>query len=923
MFVGRELELAQLRDCARAVTGGQPRVVLVEGEAGIGKTQLVRHWLTDPFMKDFVVLQARCDPSEQDLAFGPIQQLISATPGTLLDDFPLLKGPIPATMPPYEVGRQLLELTSALQARRPIALVVDDLQWADTASLHAWGFVLRRLDADALLVALTLRTTHRERDPKLEEMLRRLVTDVRGNVRLPLEGLATGQVAELIEGTTGQPVSEANAARMRRHTGGNPLYVTSLLAELPKGDLAGAPVTALPVPLSLATAIHGQLLNLPEPSRALAEAAAVLGTPMPLALVGKMAGVKAPAAALEAALEAGLMRWLPNEPSAPVELTHELQRQAVIEAIPPDRLRQLHAKAEHLVDRHAAWAHRVGAAGPTDLRLAAELVTAADEEFAAGDADRSATLLLYAADLEATRVQRERHLLTAVARLAAFERYTRIATLLTRVRATEPCAMRCLVLGADAMNRGMLAAAEAHYAEAVARSEEEGDTWTGLMAQVAMSGVLNFLGRHDEGIRAARQALAIDPDMSWALVNLSTGLALAEGAPAALRELAQVTPEVVRSAARGKPAGAHLLTVQGAIRITAGSLTAGIEDCALAVRLSRSHGVPALADFAYGLTAAAQYLLGDWDDVPISVDHAHAITSNGDGKAAAYDWEYSAAVWLAAGRGEWDRAEEHLRAAESRSGLEGNAHNSTLMAISRAVLAQARGDQHAMLQAVEPLLQAEAGWPRHLQVFWLPLHSEALIAAGRLDQAATAVARLQATAARDIPCLRTAAAWLSGRLAERLGDTARARTIYEQGLSPGPQADVVLLHRAMLEHAHGRIMHLEGQTADAAKWLDQARHRLEKVRARPFLERLAGDIPTPRTPSVPGPANPVALSGRERDIAHLIGRGLTNKEIANELFVSSKTVEYHLSHIYLKFGFSNRRELRDHVQRGALSDASS
>ncbi|MFC8093402.1 ATP-binding protein [Streptomyces sp. NPDC057301] len=775
MFVGRQAELAQLRDCARAVRGGQPRVVLVEGEAGIGKTRLLRRWLEDPALEDFTVLQARCDSSEEDFAFGPIQQVLSSMPRTLLDEFPLLKGPIPATTPSYEVGSQLLELTSSLQARRPVALVIDDLQWADMASLRAWGFVCRRLDADSVLAVLTTRTTDRERNPEHDDTVRRLMNEVPGSVRLSLPGLATSQVAELIEQAAGRPVSEASAEQMRRHTAGNPLYMTMLLAELPEGGLAADPVATLPVPPTLATVIRSQLLRLPEPSRALVEAATVLGTPMPLALVGRMAGVNVPASALEAALEAGLMRWLPNEPSAPVELTHELQRQAVMEAIPPDRRRQLHAKAAHLVDRHAAWAHRVAAAGPTDLQLAAELVAAADEEFTAGEADRSATLLLWAVDLETTRERRERHLLTAAARLAAFERYTRMASLLTRVRATAPCAMRSLVLGADGLYRGTLAAAEAHYAEAVAQSEEEGDAWTGLMARVAMSGVLNLLGRHDEGIDAAREALAMDPRMSWARVNLSTGLALAEGPQAALRELAPVTPTVVRSVARGRPAGAYLLTVQGAVRISAGALTAGIEDCARAVALSRSHGVPALADFAYGLTAAAQYLLGAWGDVPISIDHAHAITSNGDGKAIVHDWEYSVASWLAAGRGEWDRAEEHLRAAESRSGLASNAHNSTLCAISRAILAQARGDQRAMLQAVDPLVQAEAGWATNLQVFWLPLHAEALIGLGRLDRAETAVARLRATA-RDVPCLRTAASWLSGRLAESHGDVPLART---------------------------------------------------------------------------------------------------------------------------------------------------
>ncbi|WP_432042463.1 helix-turn-helix transcriptional regulator [Streptomyces cadmiisoli] len=918
-FVGREPELARLRDCARAVRRGRPWVVLVEGEAGIGKTQLLRRWLADPALEGFTVLRARCDTSERDFVFGAVQQLISSVPRTLLEEFPLLKGPIPAAAPPYEVGNQLLELTSALQTREPVALLVDDLQWADTASLHACGFVLRRLDADALLAVLSVRTTDRPPDPDLADMLHRMVTGVSDSARLPLRGLATGQVAELIEQTTGRPVPEAVAEQLRRHTAGNPLYVSTLLAEMPEGELTGASVTTLPVPPSLATAIRSQLLRLPEPSRALVEAAAVLGTPMPLALVGRMAGVEAPTPALSAALEAGLMRWLPNQPSAPVEITHALQRQAVVEAIPPDRRRHLHAKAEHLVDRHTAWAHRVAAAGPTDLRLAAELAAAADEEYAAGEVDRSATLLLWAADLEATRENREHHLLTATARLSTHERFVRAASLLPRVHETAPCARRSLILGAHAFSRGTLSEALTHYNEARARSEQEQDPWTGVKARVALSGVLNFQGRYDEGIDAARQALAMDPDDSWARVNLSTGLALADAAPEALRELAEVTPAVLRSAAEGRPVGVHLLTLQGLIRISQGALTAGIEDCATAQALSRSHGVPALADFAYGGTATAQYLLGDWEDVAISAERGLAITSNGDGKAAAYAWEYSVASWLAAGQGDWERAEEQLRAAECRSGSSINDSTTTLCAISGAILAQARGDHTAMLHAVQPLVTAEAGWPRHLQVFWLPLHAEALIGLGHLDRAEAAVAHLRHTA-QDIPCLRTAASWLSGRLAESRGDLALARATYEQGLAELPERDVVLLHRALLEHAHGRVLQLGGRTTDAAQWFDASRHRLERVRARPFLDRCAEGIPTPPPPARRRAKNPLRLTARERDIAHLIGRGLTNKEIAGELFVSSKTVEYHLSRTYDKLGLSNRRELRDHVQRGALTE---
>ncbi|MEU9663743.1 helix-turn-helix transcriptional regulator [Streptomyces chartreusis] len=915
-FVGRERELVQLRKCALAVRDGHPWVVLVEGEAGIGKTELLRAWLADRALEGFSVLLARCDASEQDFVFGAVQQLISSVPETLREEFPLLKGPVSTTAPPYEVGSQLLELVSALQAEHPVTIVIDDLQWADQASLQVWGFVLRRLEADAVLTLLTARTTPVGPDPLLDDILRRLMTGVSSSLRVPLQGLDTGDVAQLIEEATGRQVREAVADQLRKHTAGNPLYVSTVLAEVPDEELTAGPVTALPVPQSLAAGIRSQLLKLHASSRALVEAAAVLAMPTPLVIVGRMAGVQDPTEALGAALDTGLMRWRPNEPATPVEIGHALQRQAVVEAIPPDRLRDLHTIAQDLVDRQAAWAHRVAAAEPTDARLAAELAAAADEEFITGEVDWSATLLLWAADLEPQRADRERHLLTAAARLSTSDRFTRVASLLPRVQASSPCALRSLVLGGDAVFRGTLPEAEAHFAAALEHGDTEGDAWTALMARVWISAVYSFLGRYAEATQAAREALEMAPSDPWARAHLSMALGLGQGPQAALAEVAGATPSVMTASAEGRPVDAFLLTMQGSFQILAGAPTTGMEDCAKAIALGRSLGVPSFPDFAYAATASAQYLLGAWEDVPISVEHAHAITAHGDGMSAAFAWEHAVASWLAAGQGDWEGAEEHLDAVERRSGAADRDHASSLCAIGRALLAQAHGDHAALLAAVEPLARAEAGWSRLLQVFWLPLHTEALLGVGQLEQAELTLEYLQATA-QEVPCLGPAAYWLSGQLAENKGDATQARRLYERGLEEESDADVVLLYRALLEHSYGALLHRREPGAGADRWFDAAYSRLQQMKARPFLERCGRDRPTPRmaTPGLRSHRH-IELTPRERDIGRLIGRGLTNKEIASELFVSSKTVEYHLSHIYEKLGFANRRELRDLVQSG-------
>ncbi|MFC8093568.1 AAA family ATPase [Streptomyces sp. NPDC057301] len=210
-FVGRQAELARLRECALAVRAGRPGLVLIEGEAGIGKTELLRHWLTDPSLRGFTLLRARCDAAEQNFVFGALQQLISSAPDSLVGELPLLKGVIPASTPPYDVGSRLLELLGSLQSEQPVVLLIDDVQWADAASLQACSFVLRRLEADSVLAVLTARSTGDGREPHTDDVLRRLVGAVPSSVRMALRGLDVEHVSELITRVTGQRVTTALA----------------------------------------------------------------------------------------------------------------------------------------------------------------------------------------------------------------------------------------------------------------------------------------------------------------------------------------------------------------------------------------------------------------------------------------------------------------------------------------------------------------------------------------------------------------------------------------------------------------------------------------------------------------------------------------------------------------------------------------
>ncbi|MGW8955992.1 helix-turn-helix transcriptional regulator [Streptomyces sp. NPDC055709] len=907
LFVGREAELRRLRECAQLVRSGQPWVVLVDGEAGMGKTALVREWLAGEMT--FNPLSGFGDASESDLAFGLVGQLIARVPRVRRERFVMLRdGGPPAGASSVQVGGQLLGLLDDLEHSGPVAMIVEDVQWADSASLNALRFVLRRLEADQVLMVLTARSP-------VSDEIRKLAEDHRWGMRLSLTGLGDDSVAQLIRHTTGKAAGFQAAQWLREFTDGNPLYLRTVLAEIPSSLLRGATVAKAPwpVPASLAAAVHRQLDVLPASSRALAEAAAVLDAPVSLNTVGRLAGVSDPTAALQPALAANLMRWWPTEPTTPVMITHALQRDAVIEALTPQRRRRLHHDAVELVDEAAAaWRHRVAAADGPDDHLASQLEHAAQGCLADGATERAATMLLWASELATTRPERERLLLTAAIRLLLATQVAPVQGLLPRVQACNPGPLRSVAMGSYAMLCGALDEAEAELAAAFEASAKgtAKENWIAAIAGAYLAATHLFRGNWHQQVEVARQVLVLHQPHHVvdyiAKSNVADGLSRLEGPRTGLRELERLAR--LPSAAQVTSANAWLLTVRGEMRVLSGMPTSGREDLTQALRLSEGEVGQGLEELAGSHLAVACYWTGAWDEAAVHADLALATATTAQ-RLYALGPTCSYAAWVPAGRGEVARAQELLRTAD-RHVLP---YTVDEVLLGWAVETQASADWPAMLQAVERKLRS--GHVRMREVLWKPLQVEAFLRTGH-SQAAAAVTELAAMTG-SYPCLRLCLAWLSGELAHARGDLAGARTHYEEGIALPVSPDDHVLHRAFLEQAYGRLLAVTGQTAQARTWLEHACARYMALRARPFLVRCQTDLTTVSAP-VPDPDVVPELAGltdREHDIACLVGQGMTNKEIAERLFVSSKTVEYHLSHIYAKCNLSSRRKLRDLVHQ--------
>jgi ATP/maltotriose-dependent transcriptional regulator MalT len=316
-----------------------------------------------------------------------------------------------------------------------------------------------------------------------------------------------------------------------------------------------------------------------------------------------------------------------------------------------------------------------------------------------------------------------------------------------------------------------------------------------------------------------------------------------------------------------------------------------------------------IAAWSFSWLAYAEFALGAWDEAAADAERAVSLLDE-----SGMEWlrplARYAAVLVPAARGEWSVTEEHLRAGTAQTG------DYELMvvaaAMGRAEVATARGEHEAVLRALEPLLAIEprAGvdepgfWP------WPDLYAEALISAGRLDEAEEVLTeheRLAAARGRATVSARLARA--RGRLEAARGQLPNAERAFEQALSflekqPTP------FQRAQVELAYGQVLRRGGQRRAAASHLQAARERFAALRAAPFLERCERELrgcglaPAKRSEFDPG-----KLTAQEQAVARLVAVGMSNRQVAAELFVSVKTVQFHLTHVYAKLGVGSRAEL--------------
>jgi ATP/maltotriose-dependent transcriptional regulator MalT len=644
------------------------------------------------------------------------------------------------------------------------------------------------------------------------------------------------------------------------------------------------------------------LSSIDAPARSLVEAAAVMDTPTELAVLGRVAELADPSEALGGATAAGLTV---AHATGAVECAHALLGDAVRRSLSPSRRRDLHARAAEWCTGDRRLAHRAAAADRPDPELAAELRYAADVARRGQQYALAATHRLRARAVSDEPGERERLLLDALIErvdaqdLAGAERLAGLAG------DASPHSRRSLALGLLACEKGDVGTARTLLHDALERAETEADRSTSARAALAAAVLEVRVGNGAAAVDLLREAPAGEPEHAAdVLTTMGIGLWQAGQIDRAVDLL-----DGARVSTGGHGWEADLLAARGMINLYAGRPHRALADLDAAIGLVHLWRPSTNQSRTHVLRSATRYVLGDWDGAAVDAASARALA---EGPAERWSLALALAVSIdvPAGRGQWDVAEGYLHRAVAASPYVHNVMDTIVR--HSTVLAAARADHAAVLDVLDPVW-SDAYLERESRTRALRpvMHARvaACIAVGRLAGAEEDLARYELLLRRwPRGMVPAGLGWLRGQLAEARGDPTEAQRQYAHDLTDPmlPEFPLVL---AQLLHTSGRLEHALGNRREAVDRLTRARDCFAGLRAVPYLERCRGDLAACGLPSA-HIADPLALTPREEDVVALVTRGFSNKQVAAELFLTVKTVEYHLRNIYAKLGVQSRHELR-------------
>lgn len=887
MLVGRRKELADLDRLLDAACAGSPSLTLVEGAAGIGKTSLVRQFV-DAHADDVTVRWAGGAPWESTHPYGVAEQLLHTA--------------VTATSP-LDVARDLLDLCDG-----PVILVVDNAHRADAESLHALSSAVRRVVAQQLLVVLIVPDNLPD---DISTAVFRFLSDHRAG-RVHVEPLSPADITTLALRMVNVELPVRTARLLHEHTGGNPLRLTQLFEEVPPARWLEWQPT-LPVPRTLATSIRITLQSCKPATRDLVEAAAILGADATFSRVVELAAVESPIEALDEAHAAGLVAVRENHGSTFVAFRDPMTKAAVEAELGPTRRQQLHQRAAEILDDEGrSLFHRVSATLVEDAELADDLEEFASRRAARGAWKTVAEALITASRLTPDKTTRQRRLIRGVDALTGAGDLPQALAFTPEIDSFDDDARRDAVLGYLAILRGRPGEAEQLLTHAWAECDPASDPDTAALICQRM--VLHSLGRMRgaELVGWVNRAVAlVGPDDPSAVESEAIkGLGLlamgrAGEARAAYTDLSARVPLGAQSQRVGMG--------KGWLDLALDEPEAARRELENAVPTGYRRGSERISLWAQSWLARTQFALGEWDDAIATVHHAAAQLDT-VGLELVRPLVHWTGAQTHALRGNWAAAREHLRRGAA------NTHDYEIMLVpsclARAQCAEVEADYPNVIRHLQPLLalQPRAGidepgsWP------WVDLYANALVMTGRVNEAdmfLTPHERLAADRGHRSAMARLG--YARGRIDGARGDIDTARETFETALHHLSTLPLPY-DRARVNYAYGQTLRRAGKRRDADAVMRAARELYAALGAAAYVQRCdrelkAGGLNLKRT------ALDISdLTPQEQAVADLVAAGKSNKEAASELFLSVKTVQYHLTRVYAKLGLRSRSELAAHFR---------
>jgi DNA-binding CsgD family transcriptional regulator/tetratricopeptide (TPR) repeat protein len=973
-FVGRSAELERLRALTPHAGERTQRIALLGGEAGSGKSRLVREFAAEAAERGVLVVSGSSDAVVRT-PYGPfveaLDQLAEAIPPDelsaalgagggeltrLIPELPSIVGelPPPAEADPdterHRLHTAVSHLLAAVSRPRPLLLVLEDVHWADAPSLLLLRHLARSSDACVLLVA-----TFRDIDAEVPDVLSETLADLRRSeevVRLRLSGLSGEEVGEFVRRTAGDdpsPELDALAGQLHDLTGGNAFLVCELwraLIETHAVETAGGVVRVVRAPAELESpesvreVVRRRLARLDPRTGDLLELAAVAGSEFELDLIRRASGLAEPelVASLDEAAASGMIDELPG-PGLAYRFTHELVRRALYDRLSGIRRAELNLRVGEALEAAreptgrtlADLAHHFGAAGPFDSsgRGVEYNVRAARAAVSALAFDEAAARLRTALSLGIASDERRADVYLELGKAShragksfdALDAFRTAAEIARGLGDTELLA-RAAIGYEDACWRPGIAdqGAVELLEEAVAElGRDDSELRIGLLAGLARA--LDFQGDHERGLIVRENAIAMARRLSDR-VGLATVLVGSYWSLGAM-PLEEILAMLTEARDIGDELGdmeirAEAMSWRVPAFVALGDMEAARREAAAVLQNGERTAQPFFIHVAEHYESAIALCDGRLEDAERHAERSHEWSTLLTGRDAS--GVYGIQMFsLRREQGRLDELAPVIRIVAGQGPREGPWGPGLA-----ALLAELGMESEARRELVRLARDGIEPFRKTLWLASLTYLTDACAALGDAAIAELVYPELEPHAESNVlighlvSCYGAAGRYL-GMLASLLGDADRAEAHFEQALELNRRMQAwTWVARTAYEYARALLRHRPGRREQATALLGEAAELARRIGMPTLLERIrALEVAAP-PPSV---SLPDGLSAREVQILALVARGLSNREIGEALTISEHTAANHIRSILRKTGCANRTEAASYAHRRGLVPA--